>query len=185
MATSNLDMPIFIVQSESHRFISCQQVLCSGCLPFSPPAFSDSNLRCERSEYLSTVLPSLPACRLSPATPGIRLRQIPRELLALKLQATRARVLNSSSPLKLLACPIHSQLLLLDGFNTLQTATIHRAPPRWTRDEDAAVIGCMLPGSELDTHIKDCLVRQRTERSSEGLEHENPRIRTAKVSKSV
>ena len=34
---------------------------------------------------------------------------------------------------------------------------------------------------ELDTHIKDCLVRRRMERSIEGLECEIPRIYTAKI----
>jgi hypothetical protein len=79
-------------------------------------------------------LPSLPACGISLATPGMRLWQTPRELVVPKLQATRALVLNSSSPLKLLACPIHSQLLLVDRCHALQTAIIHRAPPRWARD---------------------------------------------------
>jgi hypothetical protein len=52
--------------------------------------------------------------------------QIPRELLSRTLQATRARVLNCSSPLKLLACPVHSQLCLVDHCHALQTASLPR-----------------------------------------------------------
>jgi hypothetical protein len=114
------------------------------------------------------------------------------KLFALKLQATRARVLNSSSPLKLLACQIHSQSFLVDHCNALQIAIIHRATSCWARDEDEAVIGCMLLGSramdclwerkiELDYHIKDCLVRRKMEKSSKSLERESPRIPTAKI----
>jgi len=48
-------------------------------------------------------------------------------------QATRARVLNSSAPSKLLPCQIHWQLLLVDRCHAVYTAITHRSPPCWAR----------------------------------------------------
>jgi len=197
IAKPNPNMPVLPCSNQratvSHLVSSCN----SARPPFAFRPLHHLLLRAaldvvEGPDPLSTGLAVLSACDLSPATPGMRLRRIPRELFALKLQATRARVPNCCSPLKLLACPIHSQLLLVDRCHTLQKTIIHQAVPCWARDEDEEVIGCMPPRlramdslrdskTKVDNHIKDCLVRRRTERNSEDLERESPRIKVPSI----